>query len=157
MGRADILIVGQGLAGTLLGWELEKAGISVALIDGGHASAASSVAAGIINPITGRRLVKSWSFETLFPSAREAYHELENLLGIALWREMRIRRVFADERERAIAADPKKRASPVFLRLLSRFRRFSPKRVLTSTVTSSLSTGRFWRRGNPAPGLGADL
>ena len=52
----EILIVGQGLAGTLLAFELERAGVSFAIADAGHEGAASSVAAGVINPITGRRL-----------------------------------------------------------------------------------------------------
>ncbi|MDB6128241.1 MAG: hypothetical protein JWM35_2137, partial [Verrucomicrobia bacterium] len=29
--RAEILIVGQGLAGTMLGWEFERAGIPFAI------------------------------------------------------------------------------------------------------------------------------
>jgi len=100
--RADILILGQGLAGTLLAWELERAGISFEIVDRGHATAATSAAAGIINPITGRRLVKSWRIETLLPAARAAYRELETALGVPLWREMRVRRRFADERERVV-------------------------------------------------------
>jgi glycine oxidase len=99
--RADILIVGQGLAGTLLAWEFERAGIPFGIVDRGHVTAATSVAAGIINPITGRRLVKSWRVETLLPAARATYRELERALGVPLWREMRVRRLFPDDRERA--------------------------------------------------------
>ena len=103
--RADLLIVGQGLAGTLLGWELERAGIPFAIADAGHGRAASRVAAGLLNPITGRRLVKSWRVETLRPIAREAYHGLESMLGVPLWQEMRVRRSFADERQRTVFAE----------------------------------------------------
>lgn len=103
--RPDILIVGQGLAGTLLAWEFERAGISFAIADQGHAGAASRIAAGIINPITGRRLVKSWQIDALLPVARTAYGELEHALGAELWREMRVRRLFADERERRVALE----------------------------------------------------
>src|SRR5687768_11683343 len=101
--RADILILGQGLAGTLLAWEFERAGISFAVVDAGHAQAASRVAAGIINPITGRRLVKSWRVDEWLPAARTAYREIERALGVPIWQEMRIRRFFADERERRVA------------------------------------------------------
>src|SRR3954469_22667127 len=112
--RADILIVGQGLAGTLLAWEFERAGIAFAIADRGHENAASFVAAGIINPITGRRLVKSWRIETLLPAARATYHELGATLGLRLWRGgracpwvagVRVRRWFADERERQVFAE----------------------------------------------------
>lgn len=100
--RADILIVGQGLAGTLLAWECERAGLAFAIADPGHAAAASRVAAGIINPITGRRLVQSWRIDTLLPSARGTYRAIEAALGVSLWHEMRVRRMFADERERRV-------------------------------------------------------
>lgn len=98
--RPDILILGQGLAGTLLAWELERAGIGFRLVDPGHAAAATTAAAGIINPITGRRLVRSWRVDTLLPAARTVYRELEAELGVPLWRDLRVRRLFADERER---------------------------------------------------------
>jgi glycine oxidase len=106
--RADILVVGQGLAGTLLAWELERAGIEFAIADPGHA-AASSVAAGIVNPITGQRLVKSWRVDAWLPFARESYCALETALGVPLWREMRVRRFFADERERRVATEKQAR------------------------------------------------
>jgi glycine/D-amino acid oxidase-like deaminating enzyme len=99
--RPDILILGQGLAGTLLAWELERAGIGFSIVDGGHEAAATTAAAGIINPITGRRLVKSWRVAALLPAARAVYRDLEAELGAPLWRDLRVRRLFADERERA--------------------------------------------------------
>lgn len=98
--RAEVLIAGQGLAGTLLAWELEKAGVPFLIRDPGHAGSATAAAAGIINPITGRRLVKTWRFETLRPLAAETWRELGEALGVRLWREMRVRREFADDVER---------------------------------------------------------
>ncbi len=100
--KPPVLIVGQGLAGTLLAWELERAGVEFSIVDAGHARAATKVAAGIINPITGRRLVKSEGVEALLPVARACYREIERELGETLWREMRVRRWFADERERDV-------------------------------------------------------
>lgn len=101
--RPDILILGQGLAGTMLAWEFERAGIAFAIADPGHETAASRIAAGMVNPITGRRFVKSWRIDTLLPQARATYRELESALGVLLWREMRVRRLFADEGERLAA------------------------------------------------------
>ncbi len=103
--RADLLVVGQGLAGTCLAWELERAGIPFEIVDAGHGPAASLAAAGIINPITGRRLVKSWRIDALRPAARAFYQELESVLGVPLWRDLRVRRQFADERERRVLAE----------------------------------------------------
>ena len=99
----DVLILGQGLAGTLLAWECEQAGLTFRIADPGHAGAASVVAAGVVNPVTGLRLVKSWRIEALLPAAREAYRGLEAALGVPLWREMRIRRIFAVGRGSAIS------------------------------------------------------
>lgn len=99
--RPDVLILGQGLAGSLLGWALERAGVAFAIVDHGHAAAATRAAAGIVNPITGRRLVKSWRVDELLPQARALYQEIGDALGVTLWRDMRVRRLFVDERERA--------------------------------------------------------
>jgi glycine/D-amino acid oxidase-like deaminating enzyme len=48
--------------------------------------------------------VKSWRVDTLLPLARETYRELESVLGVTLWRDLRVRRFFVDERERRIFA-----------------------------------------------------
>ncbi|MDF2189399.1 FAD-dependent oxidoreductase [Paraflavitalea sp. CAU 1676] len=78
----DILIVGQGICGTFLSWYLEQAGISYLVIDQLQANTASKVAAGIINPVTGRRIVKTWMIEEVMPFAHEAYNSLGAELGI---------------------------------------------------------------------------
>jgi len=81
----DFLLVGQGIAGTLLAFFLRRAGRSVFVIDGGDERAASRVAAGLINPITGRRYVKSWRIDELLPVARAVYRELEQDLGVSVF------------------------------------------------------------------------
>ena len=82
------LIVGQGLAGTLLGYRLERAGHELHYQDAPGLPAASSVAAGIVNPITGRRFVKSWQVDELLPAARALYTELEAELGVRIWYDL---------------------------------------------------------------------
>ena len=100
MNIKDYIIVGQGLAGSLLAQALLKAGKEVLVIDAAHQGAASKVAAGIINPITGRRFVKSWMIDQLLPEARRTYGELEALLGQKLLYERPIYRVlFTAEEE----------------------------------------------------------
>lgn len=78
----DYLIVGQGLAGTLLAHYLIAENQSVRLIDNNYERAASKVAAGITNPVTGRFFVKSWRVEELIPFADALYQELEDKLRI---------------------------------------------------------------------------
>jgi len=102
---APLLIVGQGLAGTVLGWTFERAGIAFEIADAGHACAASRVGAGIINPITGQRLVKSRGVDALLPRALDVYRSMEARWGVPLVRAMRVRRFFKDDRERRVFAE----------------------------------------------------
>jgi glycine oxidase len=80
--HVDFLIVGHGIAGALLTYELQQAGKSVLVIDTPHHQAASRVAAGIINPVTGRRYVKSWLFDDLWQQAGHTYQQIEKDLGV---------------------------------------------------------------------------
>ncbi len=80
----DVLIIGQGIAGTLLSYNFLKAGKSVIVIDEAKNHSASKVASGVINPVTGRRVVRTWMIETLMPYAFQVYQELENELNISI-------------------------------------------------------------------------
>jgi glycine/D-amino acid oxidase-like deaminating enzyme len=51
----DTLIIGQGLAGSALAWHLAAAGQRVHVIDDGHRTSSSVVAAGLVNPLAGMR------------------------------------------------------------------------------------------------------
>ncbi len=84
----DFLIIGQGLAGALLAHFLRQAGKTVLVIDEGAEHTSSKVAAGIINPVTGRFFVKSWRIDDLLPVAKSTYQTLEKELGVKLYREI---------------------------------------------------------------------
>ena len=61
----DSVIIGQGLAGSALAWHLVEAGQRVLVVDDGHRSSSSQVAAGLINPLGGMRFnrlpqVRDW-------------------------------------------------------------------------------------------------
>lgn len=81
--KTEFIIVGQGISGTFLSWYLYKAGRSFVVIDKYDPSSSSQVAAGIINPVTGRRIVKTWMIDSLLPFADKAYRELSMELGIS--------------------------------------------------------------------------
>jgi glycine/D-amino acid oxidase-like deaminating enzyme len=81
MTQTEFIIVGQGISGTLLSWHLEKAGRTFIVIDDNDPQSASRVAAGVINPVTGRRIVKTWMIETLMEYAQRAYTEIGERLG----------------------------------------------------------------------------
>lgn len=61
--------------------ELERAGIQHLVLDDRRPLSASRAAAGLINPVTGRRIVTTWMIEELLSFAREAYGRLHELLG----------------------------------------------------------------------------
>jgi glycine/D-amino acid oxidase-like deaminating enzyme len=90
MQETEVLIIGQGLAGTWLSWWLHKAGISFKVIDNASASGASIHSAGLINPVTGRRLVKTWMIDELMPFAWESYREMASFLQMDLISETRV-------------------------------------------------------------------
>jgi len=73
----DYLIIGQGLAGSILAHTLITLGCRVLVIDKRHEGASSKAAAGIINPITGPRLSNSNDFNDYFITAKSYYAKLE--------------------------------------------------------------------------------
>lgn len=91
----DFLIIGQGLAGTHLAYQLLQAGKRVLVVDNGLPNASSRVAAGLMNPVTGKRIVKSWMIEQLLPPALAIYKELEVLLEVKVLHQRTIFSVFS--------------------------------------------------------------
>jgi glycine/D-amino acid oxidase-like deaminating enzyme len=79
--RHRSLIIGQGLAGSILALTFFELGHDFVIIDKGDDKGSSWVAAGIANPITGRRLSISWLAENLFPFLNQSYPRWEHLLG----------------------------------------------------------------------------
>jgi glycine/D-amino acid oxidase-like deaminating enzyme len=98
--QTDFLIIGQGLAGSLLAWELIQRDCKVVVVDTGKENA-SLVAAGIINPITGIRFVKSIDVETLLPTAHNCYAQLSAFFGQRFYCDKPMLRIFRDEAELA--------------------------------------------------------
>ncbi|MBS3954813.1 MAG: FAD-binding oxidoreductase [Methylomicrobium sp.] len=94
----DYLIVGQGLAGSLLGWELIQRGCKVLVVDSG-ANNASQIAAGLINPVTGQRFVKADETNQLMAFNRTYYHQLAQHFGQDFLHEKRMLRLLRDETE----------------------------------------------------------
>jgi len=78
----DYCIVGQGIAGSLLAWLLLKTGKDVLIIDNHFQGASSDLAAGIVNPITGRNYVRSWRVHEFLPVAKRMYKEIALDLGL---------------------------------------------------------------------------
>lgn len=80
--QTQVLIAGQGIAGTWLSYWLRQEAIDCMVIDAVNPSASSYKAAGIINPVTGRRIVTTWMIDELLPFAANAYAAIEQQLNI---------------------------------------------------------------------------
>jgi glycine/D-amino acid oxidase-like deaminating enzyme len=80
--RTDFIIVGQGISGTFLSYYLHNEGTTFIVIDQDDRNSSSRIAAGIINPVTGRRMVTVWMAEQVLPFAWNAYHEFGDELEI---------------------------------------------------------------------------
>lgn len=76
--KVDYILIGQGLAGSILAMELVKRGKSILVFEPGKENSASNVAIGLVNPITGKRLVKSWLIDELIPTAISTYQSFES-------------------------------------------------------------------------------
>ncbi|MCB1123318.1 MAG: FAD-dependent oxidoreductase, partial [Verrucomicrobiae bacterium] len=99
--QTDYLVVGQGLAGSALALELLARGKTVLVIDDGHKHASSQVAAGLINPITGRRHALCWRFLEFWNSL-ETYNVWSRELGGSFFHKKPILRFLRSTEEREI-------------------------------------------------------
>lgn len=102
---ADVLILGQGLAGSTLAWRLAERGVSAIVVDRGGVDrdgrpSASRVAAGLITPVTGKRLTVADDYDTHWASARAFYRSVEEKTGAKLLTEAPALRLFRNSDER---------------------------------------------------------
>ncbi len=77
----EFLIVGNGLAGTLLAFEMLDHGLDFKILVSRDKSRASLVAAGMFNPLVFKRMTKSWMADDLLPVMKKRYLELEARLN----------------------------------------------------------------------------
>tara|TARA_B110000037_G_C17010416_1_gene461067 strand:- start:25 stop:1074 length:1050 start_codon:yes stop_codon:yes gene_type:complete len=93
MEDTDYLIVGQGLVGSILAYKLTQRGKRVIIIDKGSGNTSSRQASGLINPITGRRFVKTWMIEELIPAAKSFYKELSARFNSSFYQETSVLKI----------------------------------------------------------------
>ncbi|MFT3748390.1 MAG: FAD-dependent oxidoreductase [Agriterribacter sp.] len=88
--QTEYLVIGGGIAGTLISYELMKLNRSVAVIDNTSAVKASTVAGAILNPVN----IKQWSiakdYRHYIAEALDSYAALQHLLNIPVISEIPI-------------------------------------------------------------------
>jgi len=126
MSDLDCIIVGQGLAGSTLALRLWSEGWKVLVVDREDPVTSSKIAAGLITPITGKNLTRSWRLEEALEAAASFYQTAEGLLGGQFWYPKPILRVFRDVAE--VSDWQAKKTDPGYTPFLSR-PEVSPERI----------------------------
>jgi len=96
----DYLILGQGLAGSLLAWHLIDAGKRVLVVDDGLRSSSSKVAAGLINPLAGMRFNCAPRTAEWLNSAHAFYNQLGEACGRHYFHAIDMQRLFRSPQQR---------------------------------------------------------
>ena len=135
--QVDFLIVGQGLAGSLLAKELLRRGRSVHVVDDRWKSSSSQVAAGLMTPLTGRRFTLTKDYPELFASAQARLTEL------GVFRPIQVYRMFVDEEQRGkgLKRTECKSCQPFIARVTSARGELDPG--LTDTFGGALMNGAW--------------
>jgi glycine/D-amino acid oxidase-like deaminating enzyme len=114
---SPFIIVGQGLAGTILAHHFLAAEIPFEIWDSPATHFNSSQAAGgIFNPVTGRKLEQTWLADELFSYLFEFYPQLEATLAKRFFYPMPLFRPFANEEMKTWLRDRKEQIHHGYLR-----------------------------------------
>lgn len=95
----DLLIIGQGIAGSVLALSALAAGHSVRVLDKGHSPSSSLAAAGMVNPFILKRRRLVWKANEHVQEAQDFYSDWENVLGQSFYHPSRIHRLIHDVSE----------------------------------------------------------
>lgn len=111
----DYVIVGQGIAGTTLAWQLNWRGLRGLIVDRSEVVTSSRVAAGLMTPVTGKRFVPAWRFDEAWSAAVSFYRRVEAETGGQFFHQRSHVRLFEcqDERENFAKRDVSKRGVQV--------------------------------------------
>ncbi len=95
----DYLLIGHGIAGAVLARELRGRGHRVLVYDEPRPDAASRVAAGLMNPVAGKRFALTWRAQETLPPAVAYYQALSQELGEEFFQNAPILKVFGSLQE----------------------------------------------------------
>lgn len=93
MNKKDFSIVGWGIAGVTMAWQMYFSKNSFMVFDS-TTNHSSKTAAGIINPVVFKRLTKSWQADSLMPYAELFYRRVEKTLKAKVIEPKNIYKVF---------------------------------------------------------------
>jgi glycine oxidase len=141
MKNKRVLIAGGGLAGITMAYQLHERNIPFLLIDQG-VNHSSSIAAGIINPIVFRRMLKSWRVDDFLPYAIDFYNKIGAYSNDIFFHFLPMRRGFAHEQEAELWE------SRQFLdEYNSYLTQISENDILNTSVINNYGTGKVMQSG----------
>jgi len=94
-----ILIVGQGLVGTMFALQCLKNNIDFTIISASKYSQCSRVAAGIINPINFYRITSTWRAREFLTYNNKFYYWLNQYANKTFYRDLSCVKIFTSEAE----------------------------------------------------------
>jgi glycine oxidase len=97
--KVDYIIVGQGLAGSAVAAHLLRAGKKIVMFDRMESNKASLVAAGLFNPVTGKKMTKTWLADTIFPYLHRFYSDVQAETGSTFFHSIPLYRPFISVEE----------------------------------------------------------
>jgi len=99
--KIDYLIVGCGLAGSILGYQLLEKGKKILIIDSFKLNSASNIAAGTLNPVVFKRLSKSWNVDLFLPFMEKFYQKIEFHFSEKIYYPKETHKIIANSEEKA--------------------------------------------------------
>ncbi len=97
--NVDVIIVGQGIAGSIAAYKLLEKGKRITVYQGGDMYKSSSVAPGMFNALVLKRFTLCWNATEFLPVMYDFYTQMESELKIQLIHHFPIYRLFHDEKE----------------------------------------------------------
>jgi glycine oxidase len=108
--KVDYIIIGQGIAGSAVALQLMARGKKIVVVDQPQQNISSRIAAGLFNPITGKRMAKTWMAELIFPYLHNFYRQVEEKTAQSFFFPLPLYRPFLSIEEQnewmAKSADP---------------------------------------------------
>jgi glycine/D-amino acid oxidase-like deaminating enzyme len=98
----DVIIIGQGIAGTVLSEVLHTRGLRVCLFDSPLEGRATHAAAGLVNPVVLRTTTPSWRAQELLAVAGAFYREMEQRYDARFWNPVELLALFPSAKEAGI-------------------------------------------------------
>ncbi|AII51456.1 NAD(P)/FAD-dependent oxidoreductase [Hymenobacter sp. APR13] len=95
----DYLILGHGIAGATLAWELRRRGRRVLVLDAPNPNSASNVAAGLINPVAGKRFALAWRADEMITAAEQLYGDMAAHFGEQFFVQLPVWKLFSSVAE----------------------------------------------------------